>query len=105
MLIAGCVKVIEGEGMPLPKMPFQKGQLIVQFDVQFPENQFCDEVGLKALEVLLPPRPAFRMPIGDDVEEVNLYDLSPGDTGGSRSEAYEEEEEMGRPGAMRCAHQ
>lgn len=32
----GYTKLISGEGMPLPKNPAQKGDLIIKFDVVFP---------------------------------------------------------------------
>lgn len=38
-----CKKVIHGEGMPTYKNPFVKGDLIVRFNVEFPEDGFATE--------------------------------------------------------------
>lgn len=37
VLQPGCTKRIVGEGLPLPKMPIRKGDLIVTFDINFPK--------------------------------------------------------------------
>lgn len=103
----GDVKGIENEGMPLPKSPFEHGNLYIKFDVTFPANQFVQPEQLKMLEELLPPRPKFEMPAGDNVEEVMLQDYDPNDRSNSRSsrgEAYHsDEEESG--GRIQCPAQ
>lgn len=43
-----------GEGMPQYKNPFEKGQLIVQFLVDFPDSIAADKIA--KLEACLPPR-------------------------------------------------
>lgn len=104
----GDTKGIQGEGMPQYKNPFEKGNLYIKFDVVFPENNFATEEQLKKLESLLPPRPAFAMPIGDDVEEVNLMDYTASASGrGGREEAYasDDEEHMHAGPGVQCAHQ
>jgi len=105
----GDVKAIMGEGMPLYKNPFEKGNLYITFEITFPENNFADPTTLSKIEQFLPHRPVFQMPQGDHVEEVELhsYDAA-GDRGahGSRAEAYasDDEEHMHGPG-IQCAHQ
>ncbi|XP_044742201.1 dnaJ homolog subfamily A member 2-like [Chrysoperla carnea] len=74
----GDVKGVVGEGMPIYKNPFEKGNLYVKFSVTFPENHFQTENVLKELEAFLPPRPKVDIPIGDDVEEVDLQDCEDG---------------------------
>lgn len=69
----GAIKYIMGEGMPTYKNPFEKGKLIIQFQVDFPQN--IDPSVIPQLEVLLPPRPLVEIP-AKDVEEVNMYDYS-----------------------------
>lgn len=39
---SGCVRMVKGEGMPQYRNPFEKGDLYVKFDVQFPENNWID---------------------------------------------------------------
>ncbi|KAG5889608.1 hypothetical protein JTB14_024029 [Gonioctena quinquepunctata] len=104
----GDVKAIIGEGMPCYKNPFEKGNLYIAFDIKFPENHFTSEVNLNSLETLLPPRPAFTMPQGENVEEVDLMDFDPNDRSShsGRGEAYasDDEDQMHGPG-IQCAHQ
>ena len=46
-----------GEGMPIYRNPFEKGNLIVQFEVEYPSPEwFCAEANRTALEKLLPPK-------------------------------------------------
>ena len=40
--------MVEEEGMPSYKRPFEKGDLLIKFKIEFPENHFADE---KTLEV------------------------------------------------------
>merc|ERR1719430_588093 len=53
----GDLKMVRGEGMPQYRNPFEKGRLIIQFNVIFPP----------AVEPILP----------DDVDEVDLNDFDP----------------------------
>ncbi|KAJ8916259.1 hypothetical protein NQ315_016399 [Exocentrus adspersus] len=92
----GDVKAVIGEGMPHYKNPFEKGNLYVNFEIKFPDSHFTSEANLKVLETLLPPRPPFLMPQGDNVEEVNLEDFDPNERGhhsGARGEAYASDDE------------
>lgn len=36
----GSVRVVRGEGMPQYRNPFEKGDLFIKFDVQFPDNNW-----------------------------------------------------------------
>ncbi|CAK1549797.1 unnamed protein product [Leptosia nina] len=103
----GDIKGIKGEGMPQHKNPFEKGNLYMKFEVNFPENNFATEEQLKQIEALLPPRPAFVMPTGEDVEEVNLMDYTPSERNRGREEAYasDDEEHMHSGPGVQCAHQ
>lgn len=102
----GDLKAIQGEGMPHHKNPFDKGNLYIKFDVVFPENNFAQDDQLKILESCLAPRPAFVMPTGEDVEEVNLMEYTAKERRG-REEAYaSDDEEHMHPGqGVQCAHQ
>lgn len=66
-------KCILGEGMPTHKQPFEKGRLIVQFLIQFPEK--IPQTVVADLEKCLPPRPRVDIPI--DGEECNLVWFEP----------------------------
>lgn len=67
------IKYILGEGMPTYKNPFEKGKLIITFQVDFPAN--IDAAIIPKLEELLPPRPQVELP-KTDVEEVNMLDYN-----------------------------
>ncbi|KAH3774260.1 dnaJ homolog subfamily A member 2-like [Dreissena polymorpha] len=107
----GMVKVVKGEGFPQQRNPFEKGDMLIKFEVEFPPNNFADESKLKKLEKLLPARPDFEMPEGEHVEEVNLveYDSTRSSDGRRGGEAYHDEEddddEMRGGQRVQCAHQ
>lgn len=46
--------MVKGEGMPQYRNPFEKGDLYIKFDVQFPENNWIDA---DKLNVSTPPPP------------------------------------------------
>ena len=47
LLHTGCKKVVLNEGMPMYRSPFEKGNLIINFDITFPSNKFAQEPELK----------------------------------------------------------
>ncbi|KAJ3196252.1 Type I HSP40 co-chaperone [Irineochytrium annulatum] len=72
----GDVKCIVGEGMPAYKRPYDKGNLYVKFDVDFPASNFATADQMAMLEKVLPPRNPVPM-IQGDVEEVMLATVDP----------------------------
>lgn len=91
---SGDYKAVKAEGMPIYKNPFEKGNLYIKFEIEFPANYFQSPEKLLELESYLPPRPVFVMPEGEHVEEVGLsdYDLNTrGEKGGNQ--AYESDDE------------
>jgi DnaJ family protein A protein 1 len=62
------IKCVLGEGMPQHKNPFEKGRLIIQFNVMFPESLPVEV--LPALESALPARPVVTVP--EHAEECNM---------------------------------
>lgn len=38
--VPGSIRMVKGEGMPQYRNPFEKGDLYLKFDVQFPENNW-----------------------------------------------------------------
>ncbi|CAG2211198.1 dnaJ homolog subfamily A member 2-like [Mytilus edulis] len=105
----GSVKVVKGEGMSVYRNPFEKGDLIVKFDITFPPKNFADPEQLKKLESLLPSRPEREIPTGEDVEEVDLVEFDESRGGRRRNrDAYnedDEDEEGGHGPRVQCAHQ
>jgi len=71
----GDFKCIPGEGMPRYKSPFEKGNLIIQFVVHFPNTNFIAPDKVSQLESLLPPRRECSVP--PDAEEAVLVELDP----------------------------
>ena len=52
--LSGSVRGIIGEGMPIYKNPFEKGDLYIRIEVDFPENYFAPEAKLKVcINILL----------------------------------------------------
>ncbi|KAM4553853.1 dnaJ homolog subfamily A member 4 [Fundulus diaphanus] len=93
------VKCVENEGMPIHRDPYERGMLIIQFQVEFPENHWLPEHLMFQLERLLPPRDDVM--ITDDMEEVDLCEVDL-NTQQKRhhGEAYEEDEEGPRSGVQ-----
>ncbi|XP_067390866.1 dnaJ homolog subfamily A member 4 isoform X2 [Emydura macquarii macquarii] len=87
----GDLKCILNEGMPIYKSPLDKGYLIIQFVVIFPEHQWLPRAKLPVLEALLPPRE--EVMITDDMEQVELTEFDPKEqTCRNSREIYEEDE-------------
>jgi len=110
----GDIKCIDGEGMPTYRRPFEKGRLIIRFNVQFPKTVNADAV--KLLEKALPkPTPSKQQQQHKDadVEDVVLSSFVPNEsTNGSHShrgghrEAYDEDdEEGGHQQGVSCSQQ
>ncbi|XP_061772916.1 dnaJ homolog subfamily A member 4 [Nerophis ophidion] len=91
-------KLVQNEGMPIYKSPYEKGQLIIQFEVEFPEKNWIPEHLMYQLERLLPPREDVM--IADDTEEVELCDVDERTQQRNNREAYEEDEGSPRSGVQ-----
>ncbi|XP_065186906.1 dnaJ homolog subfamily A member 2-like isoform X1 [Sycon ciliatum] len=107
----GSTQVVPNEGMPHYRSPFEKGNLIIKFEVEFPKNGFASEDHLKKLEQLLPARPA-AVEVSEDAEEVDLMEYDPSqhtDGRGRRGEAYQDgdsdDEGAGGGPRVQCAQQ
>jgi DnaJ-class molecular chaperone len=100
-----AIKCVLNEGMPMYKNPFEKGRLIIQFNVKFPENGQIDVKRLPELEKILPARPKVDIPA--DSEEHTLIDLDPAHERSKRQEEYMDEDGGGMHGGKRvqCANQ
>ncbi|XP_052184334.1 dnaJ protein homolog isoform X2 [Diospyros lotus] len=101
-------KAINDEGMPMYQRPSMKGKLYIHFTVEFPDSLSLEQV--KALEVVLPPRPSRENMKLDECEETTLHDVNIEEEmrrkQAQRKEAYEEDEDMhGGPQRVQCAQQ
>jgi len=83
----GDTKVIEGEGMPQYKNPFEKGKLLVHFDVEFPENGVVTPEHAKILATVLPTPKQVDVPTDAEKVDFNSKNLEDDD--------YEEEDGEG----------
>lgn len=92
----GEIKCILKEGMPHYKNPTEKGRLIVQFFVTFPDT-IAPEV-IPTLEDCLPPRT--EVMISDQVEEVELLPFDAKEEARTRQSknVYDEDEDGHGPG-------
>lgn len=94
--------------MPQYKRPFDKGNLFIIFEVEFPEPGWIPNSKLPELEKLLPSRKALMEVDSESVYDVEMvdYDDSTHHThsSGSRGNgaAYEDDDEPQRPGVS-CA--
>lgn len=99
----GDIKCVYSEGMPTYRNPFEKGRLIIQFTVQFPER--LEPAVAEKLEKILPAKEEPIIP--DDHDEVDLNDYDPEEERARRQAQYEEDEDHhghGGPGVS-CATQ
>ncbi|KAK5867373.1 hypothetical protein PBY51_011873 [Eleginops maclovinus] len=92
------IRCVQNEGMPIYKEPYEKGQLIINFQVEFPEKDWLPEHLMFQLERLLPPREDVM--ITDDMEEVQLCEPDVSSQRRASREAYEEDEEGPRNGVQ-----
>eukprot|EP01113_Clastostelium_recurvatum_P000319 TRINITY_DN1013_c0_g1_i2.p1 TRINITY_DN1013_c0_g1~~TRINITY_DN1013_c0_g1_i2.p1 ORF type:complete len:418 (-),score=99.10 TRINITY_DN1013_c0_g1_i2:26-1279(-) len=119
VLTPGEVRAISGEGMPTYKRPFEKGDLLVKFNIVFPEPGKFTPQQAALLERILPPRNPLPAVVSDDAEEVTLASTAykPDARKGQRNrgEAYsddrmhddDDEEDDGRQGGpgVNCRQQ
>merc|ERR1719192_2966465 len=100
----GDLKQIQGEGMPQYRNPFEKGRMILQFNVVFPPN--LDPKVADALAKALPPGEEPMIP--DEHDEVDMNDFDPeNDRQNHRRQQYEDDDDHhGHHGpGVQCASQ
>ncbi|XP_075049471.1 dnaJ homolog subfamily A member 1-like [Mixophyes fleayi] len=87
----GDVKCIASEGMPVFRRPSERGNLIIQFKVKFPEPGWVPVEHLQQLQELFPSQAKPDLP--EETEEVDLsnYDPSEDHKSSCRREAYDED--------------
>ncbi|KAJ1657448.1 Type I HSP40 co-chaperone [Dispira simplex] len=104
----GETKAILGEGMPSYRH-HHKGNLYVQFEIDFPQPNWTSPEAIAVLETVLPPRPTLPNVRHEEAEEVVLSHLDATQQArAQRMEDDEDEEEMhgGHSGpGVQCAQQ
>jgi DnaJ family protein A protein 2 len=98
-------KAVYDEGMPTYQRPFEKGKLFVHFSVKFPEPGDLSDDDLKALEKLLPARPAVDID-ADNSEDCSMHDVDM-EQEMRRSKMQDEDEDEDERGGrgVQCAQQ
>lgn len=97
----GDLRCVHNEGMPIYKAPLEKGTLIIQFLVVFPEKHWLPQDKLPQLEALLPPRQKVR--VTDDMDQVELREFNPSEQNWRQQrEAYEEDDDDGPRAGVQC---
>jgi len=99
----GDTKCVIAEGMPNYKNPFEKGNLIIQFIVHFPQQNFLPPAKLTELEKLLPPRQPVDVPA--DAEEAMMVEMDPSRESHEDHRMSYDEDDGEVPGAVRCQTQ
>jgi len=117
----GDTKYIENEGMPQHGNPFEKGRLLINFNIEFPKDGSISAEAAKHLESALGKASVAQLPT--DAEQVTLSTPASSGKGGShghshshshghhhhRGEAYDEDEdddeEGGAPRGVACHQQ
>lgn len=108
----GQYKAINDEGMPVYQRPFMRGRLYIHFNVDFPDSGSLLPEQRKALESVLPPKPANYMTEMelDECEETTLHDVNIEEEmrrkqQQQQQEAYDEDEEPAGGHRVQCAQQ
>jgi len=99
------MKCIMNEGMPTHKNPFEKGRLIITFEVQFPPDKWLSAAKISQLETLLPAREEVIVPDDGENHVLERYDPASEEARRQhRGEAYDSDDEAGLHGPrVQCA--
>jgi DnaJ family protein A protein 1 len=92
-------RCVPKEGMPHYRNPCEKGNLIIQFIVHFPPQNFLPPAKITELEKLLPPRHECMVP--DDAEEATLVEMDPSREQQGSARDYDDDE-AGGAHAVKC---
>jgi DnaJ family protein A protein 2 len=100
----GDIKCVNGEGMPEYKRPFDKGNLVISFEINFPPPNWTTPAKLGLLEQVLPPREPLPPTNGAEVEEVVLSTFDERQRQKMEHDMDEDEDQHGGP-SVQCAQQ
>ncbi|XP_076001503.1 dnaJ homolog subfamily A member 1 [Genypterus blacodes] len=102
----GDTKCVMNEGMPLHRRPFEKGRLIINFTVVFPQANFLPEPKLKELERYLPVKLEEEQPESMDDDLYIYADLEDCDIQSRKRHGhqhyYMEEDDYATAGGVQC---
>ncbi|KAG1054630.1 hypothetical protein G6F43_003359 [Rhizopus delemar] len=105
----GMVKRVPNEGMPTYKHPDNRGDLYIQFDVEFPNDGFAAIEQLKQLETTLPKRQTASSTKHEIIDECHLMNATLETFGSYQSRnAYDEDDSEGEhegQGSFGCRQQ
>ena len=108
VIAPGARKIVEGKGMPIQKYGGY-GNLLIKFNIKFPENHFTSEENLKKLEEILPPRRQINIPAKAQVDDCVLSEFDPskfGQSNGRSGANYDSDDEDAHGGeGVQCASQ
>ena len=105
----GDIKMVEGEGFPTHRDPFNKGRLIIIFNVVFPDS--LTEANAKKLSAFLPKVNRDEVPSGAEEVKMQVFDGQGqwgGDDAGDDSmdhDGHENGHHNGGARAAQCAQQ
>ncbi|KAG4105203.1 DnaJ-domain-containing protein [Neocallimastix lanati (nom. inval.)] len=99
-------KCIQNEGMPTYHSPFDKGNLYVKFEVEFPTQGWYSEEKAQTLKSVLPKKNDEKIPSNAIVEEVVMSNYDPNTSKSQdRNDMYDDDDdERGGP-QVQCAQQ
>eukprot|EP00296_Roombia_truncata_P007701 JP446151.1.p1 GENE.JP446151.1~~JP446151.1.p1 ORF type:complete len:418 (+),score=131.86 JP446151.1:37-1290(+) len=105
----GDIKLVSDEGMPQYKRPFDKGNLYIKFEVEFPPSGYLAPDAIASLKSCLPAPTPVKTPA--DAEEVTCRTVQAHESAGQRSGGghggdSDDEEGHGHGGQrVQCAQQ
>ncbi|KAI8927798.1 hypothetical protein BC831DRAFT_398298 [Entophlyctis helioformis] len=103
----GETKVINNEGMPTYRRPYDKGAMFVTFDIIFPPPNWAEAAHYAALEKILPPRqplPNISHAIVDEVVLATVDPMQERRSNGPSAMDEDDEQQQGGP-SVQCAQQ
>jgi len=88
------IKIVKGEGMPIRDNPYQKGNLIIQFNIEFPESGTFNDTHMRMIDKIIPG--SYNISGPNDAEKYIMSDFNKEETREDymdNQEAYDSDEE------------
>lgn len=112
MVKPGQIKQIDNEGMPVYKAPYEKGNLYIKFEIEFPKTLPQDMAD--KLQKILPPKQAVEPTKDEDKEKIEEVEMTEAEVANKKQhghfqqgEAYDEDEDGSQEqrGGISCGPQ